>query len=221
MYLRAKAFENGLHDALIEILVIGTVALAAWGAFVPVVVYRGHNAMKSQVAALKAERDTLSANLDAGKNNLFVRDAAFQSISRLLQVFHLYRAAQKGRHRVLYLTAMPDSTELASAVAQLSNSVSGCFTFGPTSFGVNPDLDEMTKADMIPNEIVVHVQRGDQAGITLQEQLTSLIQGRLSYTPPKIPQDRLYAGTPQDSSLVWLQFGTGVKWNSEKYHLGK
>lgn len=173
--------------------------------------------LKAPSRPLKAERDTLSENLEARKNNLFVGDAAFQNISRLLQVFRLYRAAQKGRPRVLYLTAMPDNAEIASAVTQLSNSVSGCFTFGPMSVCDNPDLEDMIKADTVPSEIVVHVQRGDQAGITLQEQLASLIQTRLSYTPPKIAQDHLYTGTPQGSSLVWLQFGAGVRWNSEKY----
>ena len=107
---------------------------------------------------------------------------------------------------------------LASTVAQLSNSVSGCFTFGPNGEG-NPDLDEMTKDGMVPNLIVVHTQRGNRAGMTLQENLASEIQTRISYVPPKMAKNRLYAGSccGYTEDFVWLQFGTGVKWNSEKY----
>lgn len=212
----SKALEDGFHDALIEAIAITILALIAWGAFVPVVVYRDHVKLRSEVATLTIQRDSLSRDLNARKNNLFVGDPAFGNINRLLQDFQMYRGARKEKPCVIYVTAMPDSIEIASTVAQFSNSVSGCFTFGPSVPRDNPDLDEMTKDGMMPGVILVHLQREDKPGIILEENLGNQIQTRLSYEPPKIPQNHLYAGTPEGASFVWLQFGSGVKWNGEE-----
>jgi hypothetical protein len=210
-----KALEDGFHDALIEAIAISVLALIAWGAFVPVVVYRDHVELRSKVAALTRQRDFLSSDLDARKNNLFVKDPAFGNINHLLQDFQMYRGARKDGPCVIYVTATPDSMAIASTVAQFSNSVSGCFTFGPSIPRDNPDLDEMTNDGMVPGVILVHLRRDDKPGITLEENLGNQIQTRLSYEPPKIPKNHLYAGTPEGASFVWLQFGAGVKWNGE------
>src|ERR1700686_2669995 len=104
---------------------------------------------------------------------------------------------------------------LASAVAQFSNSVSGCSTFGPFPPG-NPDLDEDVLDGMVPGAIVVHAPRDDKAADTLAMHLGNQIQVRRSFTPSKTPKSRIYQSLHQyTESFIWLQFGTNTKWNSE------
>jgi hypothetical protein len=172
----------------------------------------------SENLQLKKTNNGMSAELEWRKNNLSTNDPIFVNIIYLLQDFQIYRAVRHGEPCVIYITATPDTLALASAVAQFSNSVSECSTFGPMPVG-NPDTDDMTMDGMVPRVVVVHTQRDDKAALELQERLGNQIQTRLSYKPPKIPKDHLYAGSRYNYTerFVWLQFGTGVKWNSEMF----
>lgn len=174
--------------------------------------------LSGQISQLQGQLAATTSELNSRRNNIFVDDPAFDNIARLLQDFQMYRSALSSKPCVIYVTAPSDSMALAGAVARLSNTVSGCFTFGPGGGRENPDLDEMTKDGMVPNVIVVDTQRGNRAGLALQEHLAAQIQTQLSYEPPKIPKDQLYAGSccGYTEDFVWLQFGPGVKWNTER-----
>lgn len=171
-----------------------------------------------ELSSLRVQNRQLSSSLEWRRDNISTTDPVFPNIIYLLQAFQIYRLEQKGKPCVIYVTSKPDSSALASVVAQFSNSVSGCSTFGPDAVG-NPDLEEMAADGMVPGVIVVHTQRDDKAALGLQERLGNQIQTRLSYRPPALPKNRLYAGSRYNytESFVWLQFGSGVKWNSELF----
>jgi len=171
-----------------------------------------------ELSTLRIQNRQLSSSLEWRKDNISTTDPVFPNIIYLLQAFQIYRLEQHGKPCVIYLTSMPDSSALASVVAQFSNSVSGCSTFGPDAVG-NPDLDDMAADGMVPGVILIHAQRDDKAALRLQERLGNQIQTRLSYKPPTLPKNRLYAGSRDNyrENFVWLQFGSGVKWNSELF----
>lgn len=231
-----------METAIIALFAFGTVTLIVYGTQfaweVAKVGYEDHQTLASKASSLEAERPHLvdpasrdgdiqklkkqlseaQTQLEWRRDNISTSDPVFPNIIYLLQAFQIYRGEQR-KPCVIYFTAMPDSLPLASAMAQFSNSVSGCFTFGPDVVG-NPDIDDMAKDGMVPGVILVHILRGDKAALGLQERLGNQIQTRLSYKPPTIPRDHLYAGNEfkdHTESFIWLQFGTGVKWNSELF----
>jgi hypothetical protein len=105
---------------------------------------------------------------------------------------------------------------LARAVAQFSNSVSDCFTFGPEAGG-DSDTDDAARNGMIPGVIVFHAERDDKAADQLFNLLGNQIQLRRSYRP--IPPTIRNFSIPATGKIrmIWLQFGTGVVWNSELF----
>lgn len=118
------------------------------------------------------------------------------------------------------LTAPPDSKNanaMALMVAQLTNAVSGCFTFGPMDANVDPDDEKRAEAGMVPEKIVFRAARGDAAADQLFVNFGNLIQLKRSYDVPS-PKERahLYSIPNQgDETMIWLQFGTNVKWNEQ------
>lgn len=184
--------------------------------FLALTVYRDHQSLVAENKKLADRNVTLSAELNWRKHNISTTDAVFPNIIYLLQAFQVYRGYIKGAPCVIWITAPSDSLPLASTVAQFSNSVSGCSTFGPFPSG-NPDLDEDVMDGMVPSVIVLHAPRDDRAAGELEMRLGNLIQTRRSYTPPKTPKPRLYQSLHQyTESFIWLQFGTNTKWNSER-----
>jgi hypothetical protein len=83
---------------------------------------------------------------------------------------------------------------MASMVAQFSNSVSGCFTFGPMDANSDPDVEKRAEAGMVPDKIVFHADRGDAAADQLFTALGNLIQLKRSYdVPPAADRAHLYS----------------------------
>jgi hypothetical protein len=104
---------------------------------------------------------------------------------------------------------------MASMVAQFSNSVSGCFTFGPDATG-NPDWDEIAAKGAIPSVILMHAEKDDVAANQLEINLGNQIQVRRTSKP--IPQEINNFQLPPTNKkvwIIWLQFGHDVTWNSE------
>ena len=65
------------------------------------------------------------------KHSISTTDPVFPNIIYLLQAFNLYRHSLNGAPGVIKISAPPESQPVASMMAQFSNSVSGCYTFGP------------------------------------------------------------------------------------------
>ena len=181
-------------------------------------VYRDHQQLADRSIELSNLNQQLKSELEWRKHNVSTSDAVFPNIIYLLQAFQGYRISLQGEQQkdpcVLYFTATPDSLAIASAIAQFSNSVSGCSTSGPMPFG-NEDLDAMTTDGMVPGVILIHTDHDDLATGRLQIALENQIPTRLSHKLPKVPRDHLYASMHQyKEKFIWLQFGTGVNWNS-------
>jgi hypothetical protein len=98
-------------------------------------------------------------------------------------------------------------------MAQFSNSVTGCFTFGPFMISdQNPEFEIEANDGMVPDAIVFHADKDDKAAEQLFINLGNQIKLVRSYKPAlrnsQVP-------TPQ-ARVIWLQFGTDPKWNSER-----
>lgn len=140
-------------------------------------------------------------------------------LSERAMAFGMYRHARHGEPCVLWLSVPPTATStLSSEVAQFSNSVSDCFTFSPFPGGGNPEYDEEAVKGMVPDTVIFHAKKGDKAALQLFDSLGSLFKMKLSYDLP--PNIRSHYSLPAQIAgkerIVWLQFGTEVKWNSER-----
>ena len=121
---------------------------------------------------------------------------------------------------MIWLSEPPAAkTNLASLLAQFSNSASDCFTFGPFPGGGNPDLDKEALDEMVPDSVVVHITKGNKAEFTLFGNLSSLFKTKLSYDfPPDIKSHyALPLKVAGKEQVVWLQFGTDVEWTSQRF----
>lgn len=185
-----------------------------YGYFVMRTVYDDHQYFVAQNGQLAENNKALSADVQWRKHNISTTDAVFPNVIYLLQAFSIYRHALNGQRCVVMITAPRESAALASAVAQFSNSVSNCFTVGPVDATSNPDAEAATMTGMVPDMVVFHAAKGDKAANALMGALGNQIRLKLSYQPP--PKD-FYSLPPSVGPVhvVWLQFGTDSKWNSE------
>lgn len=184
---------------------IGTVVLTMFTIFLVLTTYKIHQVLVAENAALVGRNADLNAELNARKHSISTTDPIFPNIIYLLQAFSIYRHALNGTACQIKITAPPESQPLASVVAQFSNSVSSCTTFGPLETRTNPDAKHETMDGMIPDLIVFHAAKDDRAADQLFNNLGNQIQLQRSYEIP--------VSSPEH--FVWLQFGSRTKWNSE------
>ena len=212
------ALRQSLWPAIVfsAIAVYGLVAIV-FLVFVVRTVYQDHQDLVAARDKIAADKRAVDGELDLRKHSIPTTDPTFGNINQLLMAFDMYRHGRHGEPCVIWLSAPPVSnTNLPTQVAQFSNSVSDCFTFGP--FPGNPDLDKEALDGMVPDTVVVHITRGDKAELALYDHLSSLMKTKLSYDfPPTIKSHYVlpaqFAGKER---VVWLQFGAEVKWNSQR-----
>ena len=115
---------------------------------------------------------------------------------------------------MIMITAPSDSNLMPSMVGQFSNSVSDCTTFGPMNSSVDPDVERRARDGMIPDKVVFHAARGNQAADRLFNALDGLLQLKHNYDLPSAAERTHLYGipTPGQEDLIWLQFGSSVKW---------
>ncbi len=130
---------------------------------------------------------------------------ALSNVYKLLEAFAVYRNAITGADCRVEVTATPDSEAIALIVAQLSVRTSNCPTFGPFDLGRDPDARARTMNGMKPGLIIFHAAKDDQAAHNLFGALANVLPLERSYEVPD--------GSPE--RFVWLQFGTGTRWNGE------
>lgn len=206
------------EDAAIALRVTLIVALGVYG---PIFLYEGliktvyedHQSLLQANKKLSSINADLRSKLEKRRHGLDTTDPVFSNTIYLLQAFQIYRHALNGAPCVIRVTAPPKSLPMASMVAQFSNSVSGCSTFGPEDFELNPDLEKEAMDGMVPDAIVFHAARGDKAADQLFNNLGNQIRLKRSY---HIPSQRNYQSPMQGKErFLWLQFGTKTQWNSE------
>jgi len=179
--------------------------------------YEDHQSLVNRIAILHQSNAELAQQLEIRKHSMVVGDPAFVNTLYLLQAFSIYRHALDGKPCVIMVTAPRASNGMASMVAQFSNSVSGCFTFGPMDSDIDPDVEKRARDEVIPNKIVFHAYRDDKAANQLSTPLGNLIQLQRSYDLPSASErTHLYSiPTAGQEDLIWLQFGTNVRWNEQ------
>jgi hypothetical protein len=175
--------------------------------------------LTEQLSALQKQNMALKADVERHRHSMVTTDPVFGNTVNLLQAFQLYRGGRHGEPCVMYFTAPKESRLLASMVAQFSNSVSGCFTFGP--FDVEPgSLEErLALSNMNPDFIICHISEGDRVASDLCGELSAQLMVKESYIiPTEQERERLYS-TPAKGKerFVWLQFGTNAQWKSEYF----
>jgi hypothetical protein len=229
--------EHTSENAALAIIGVVTVVLLVYGTQfaweVAKVGYEDHATLAAKVASLKgensrmvdpSERDSAITNLqdrlkesqtqlESRKQMIVVGDPAFDNLRKILTAFQAYRIASKGQKCVVYITAPPSSERIASLVATFSNSVSSCFTSGPSGPG-NPDLDEITKTGMKNGLVLIHAPRGELAANLVEEHLSGTIPLERSYKP-LASDSPLYQDQGTGEMVLWLQFGPDVRWTSD------
>ena len=157
----------------------------------------------TDISDLRKQFNNAQTQLSLRKQMIVIGDPAFDNIRNILTAFQAYRIALKGQKCVVYITAPPDSERIASLVAAFSNSVSGCFTFGPSGRG-NEELDAITATGMKPGVVLIHAPRGDLAANLAEEHLSGTIPLERSYKP-LTSDSPLYQDQGKGEQVLWLQ----------------
>jgi hypothetical protein len=180
-------------------------------------VYKEHQKSIATEKELIAQNHKLSADVEWRKHNLSTSDPVFSNVTGILGAFAMFKYALNQEPCSVMITAPPESGRLAEVIAAVSNSVSGCFTSGPSSFG-NPDLDEEAVAGVWDEGVMFHAERDDKAALRLSDELGNLIQVRRSYKMPKKGQYmEPPTGTTKRLHVIWLQFGKNAEFNTERF----
>ncbi len=216
-----RPFQNALRSFRWSgTCVLGAVAalvFIAFAVFFVRTVYFDHQQLTATNERLSENVRTLSSEVEWRKHNISATDPLFSNINQTLLSFDVFRHALNGAPCVVMVTAPPESGQLASVVAQFSNSVSGCFTFGPMNANIDPNVETETMNGMVPDKVVFHAASDDKAADQLFVFLGNQIQLKRSYQLPPKPNYQLPPSIHGRVHVVWLQFGTNAKWNSELF----
>jgi hypothetical protein len=197
----------------LAVLVLVFVAVT-YAYFLMRTVYDDHQHLAAENRQFAESGRALRAEVQWRKHNISTTDPVFPNLIYLLQTFSMYRQALKGQPCVIVITAPSESRALAGVVASFSNSVSNCFTFGPMDTAANPDVENETMTGMVADMVVFHAARDDNAANQLFNNLANQIRLKRSYQLPRKNEYSLAPGVGP-VHVVWLQFGTNSKWNSE------
>jgi hypothetical protein len=200
-----KALAGSVWPGIFTTAFFAALVAISFGAFLVRTVYDLHQTLAYANQRLIASNANLSAELEIRKHSISTIDPVFPNTIYMLQAFNIYRHVLAGSPCQIRVTAPPESAAMADMIAQFSNSVSDCSTFGPMDFRMNPDVEKETREGMARDLLVLHALRGDKAADQLFINLGNQIQMKRSYEiPPRSPKH-----------FIWLQFGTNTKWNSE------
>lgn len=197
---------------------IGLLVVVAFCVFVVRTVYDDHESFVVQKHKLESLNAAANIELQKRKIHIYPNEPVFGNVNSLLMAFDTYRHAQHGEPCVIWISIPPTATStLSSEVAQFSNSVSDCFTFGPFPGG-NPEYDEEAIRGMVPDTVIFHSKKDDKTALQLFGNLASLFKTKLSYELPTNIRShyRLPAQIAGKEKVICMQFGTEVEWNSER-----
>jgi hypothetical protein len=198
---------------------IGLLVVATFCAFVVRTVYDDHEFLVVQKQKLISLNAAANEEVQKRKIHIYPNEPVFGNINSLLMAFDMYRHARHGEPCVIWISVPPTAnSNISGEVAQFSNSVSDCFTFGPFSGGGNPEYDEEAIRGMVSDTVIFHATKDDKAAFLLFGNLGSLFKTKLSYELPSNIRSHysLPAQIAGKEKVIWMQFGTEVKWNSER-----
>jgi hypothetical protein len=202
------------EDAVIALRVTAIVTVLVYG---PILFYEGliktvytdHQNLVKNNTLIKRENKTLHGAVEARRQNLQTTDPAFHNMTDAIRLFMIYRRAIGATASCRILVTMPKGEEQNNIVGPFITFAvfgSNCPNGDLQNIGVKPEnVDDEERKGMIPGAIVFHALPGAKGADGLASGLGNLIQTRRSYTLP----------TTASENTIWIQFGTGVKWNTE------
>jgi hypothetical protein len=214
-----QAFRGSLRSGVFLAVGITGLVVISFVVFVVRTIYDDHLTLVGERNVLINTNAALTKELELRKHSMVTNDPVFPNTIYLLQAFQIFRHAQGGKPCVVMVSAPPEGSSMASMVAQFTNSVSGCVTFGPMNSTIDPDVETRARKGMIPDIIVFHAARDHMAADQLFGHLGNLMPLKRSYElPSPVERTRLYSIPAQgQEDLIWLQFGTNVQWNSARF----
>jgi hypothetical protein len=214
-----SALRDSASSGVSTAVGIAMLAVIVFCVFVFRTDYDDHDSLVVENKKLVSLNAVVNEEIKKRKTHIYPNEPVFGNVNSLLMAFDMYRHARHGEPCVIWISSPPNATStLSSEVAQFSNSVSDCFTFGPFPGGGNPEYDEEAMRGMLPDTVIFHAKKDDKAAFQLFSNLSSLFKTKLSY---ELPSDiKSHYGLPPQiagkEEVIWLQFGTEVKWNSER-----
>jgi len=216
-------FRAALRDSkLVGVLTAAGLAILVstlFCVFVVRTIYGDHEFLVDQNRKLTGLNAVANQEVQKRKIHIYSNEPVFGNVNSLLMAFDMYRHARHGEPCVLWISVPPNATStLSSEVAQFSNSVSDCFTFGPFPGGGNPEYDEEAVRGMVPDTVIFHEAKDDKAAFQLFGSLGSLFKTKLSYDLPSNIKSHyiLPSQIAGKEKVIWMQFGSEVEWNIEK-----
>lgn len=208
-----QLFASSVSTPLITLAAIAVVTLGTWTVFVVRTIYFDHMDLARAHAADLQRNAQLGHVLEFHRHSVSTTDPVFPNLIYMLQSFRAFRIMIGRESCVVSFSAMGNSLALATTMAQLSIQASNCFTFGPFTSDRDPDMNAQAVKAMLPDAIVFHAAREDKAANSLFDNLGSQIRLVRSYELP-VPNYQVPPGGY--AHTIWLQFGSDVKWNSER-----
>src|SRR3990172_425217 len=147
----------------------------------------------------------LEAEIEYRKNNLDVEGPAFGNVMDTINVFRSYRAAiGPGAECEIRITS-PDISNISRQIQSIANVGSNCRAFGPVDTSGDPEWKKATFEGMVSGKIKLNAAKEAPGA----EQLFLNLR---NYVPVE-REFKTFPGRP--AYVIWLQFGPGVKWNTE------
>jgi hypothetical protein len=176
----------------------------AWR-FVWVVPKEMDSRARRHIADQNRELDSLRAKLKSKTHCLDKKDPAFYNMLRVIAAFEGLRGEPPETRCQIWITAPDETTDLAHTVAVLASAGSRCVVTALDN-KIDPDNENMALDGMEPNTLVLHMARDFPRQDEIFTALSNVFRMKRSYElrPDWKPH------------FIWLQFGTGLQWNTEQ-----
>ncbi len=165
--------------------------------------------LSGQIRQLQEELKDSQSQLRLRKQMLQVGDPAFQNMTNTIRAFMTWRRNIGYDAPCRILVTSPDKEDGGLYMTFITFAVFGsnCANGDLNNVGVKPEnIETETSKGMIPGVVVFHALPDAKGANQLQTELENLFQVKRAYTIP--------GNTPENT--IWLQFGTGLKWNTER-----
>jgi len=165
--------------------------------------------LAARILAFDRERASLNDALEQSRHNVNVSSIAFQNALSVLRTFMSFRRAiGPDAHCWILVTAPQDVSALVGIVIPVAVAGANCPNGDLQNIGVKPeDVEEEMSKGMMPGVLVLHAVPGTAGADRLVDDIGNSIQTRRSYKMPR--------PVSAPANVIWLQFGTGTKWNSQ------
>jgi hypothetical protein len=221
-----KEFKKHIWGtALIAMFAVPTITLIVYGTQfaweVSKEVYKDHRDLESAATIIRSADKQSSTDLqeklavaqselDSRKHMLHVGDPAFQNMTNTIRAFMTWRRNIGPDAQCRILVTTPDKEDGGLYMTFITFAVFGsnCPNGDLNNVGVKREnVESETSKGMIPGVVVLHAPPDAKGANQLENELSNLFQVKRAFTIP---------GQPTDNT-IWIQFGTGVKWNTERY----